>query len=644
MTEPRWIPALKLDELPIGETRVISHGRQRIALFRPESEQLYAIDNRCPHEGYPLARGPVRECVVTCPWHNFKFDLRDGQCVLGDEQVRVYAIRLRDNTVEIDVREADASSLRPRHLASLESATREGKLGQIARELVRLLELGMSPRELALQAMRQDAAYAEYGTTHATPTAIDALHFARRTPGTQAALPLVQAFAIAAEANLRLPKRALADPVDPGDDVHAAGKRLRRLVEQEALPEAEALLRGALARGFGVDIIEPWLLQLCADHLLSFGHPLIYTVKICDFLRGADWQFAGELLPALLGTIINSTRMELVPEERWFRERLAEIEPELDSFAAACKRPNPPPIDRQALAAEILDGPRDAWVTHLRTALKSGVDLMSIVDALVLAASERLLRFDVSIDRDPTVQEGWLHITHRVTFASAIRGALAKPHPANLLRLLFQSAHFTHSAAPLDLSPTDRIIRNARTGDVATADTNGEVENLVRAIRRHDGVTAVGLTERLFADIQGHPGGTTKDVSTRPVTGADASNAGATTAQNPVQNAPCIASSSPHNATPGSLNTDLWDPLEAALETLTLDDIAIRPIFKAHWIKLCTAAFAEARALPPGVDRQLPILACVRFFAGPQRELRLRGLVYDAIRFVVDGKVPKTLT
>ncbi len=635
MTEPRWIPALNLDELPIGEARVISHGRQRIALFRPESEQLYAIDNRCPHEGYPLVRGPVRECVVTCPWHNFKFDLRDGQCVLGDEQVRVYAIRVRDKKVEIDVREADAGELKPRHLASLGRATREGKLGQIARELVRLLELGISPRELTLQAIRQDAAYAEYGTTHATPTAIDALYLARHSSGTQAALPLVQAFAIAAEANIRLPKRTVAEPVDPGDDVHAVGNELRALVEKESLAEAEALLRGALARGFGVDIIEPWLLQLCADHLLSFGHPLIYTVKICDFLRGADWPFADEVLPALLANIINSTRMELVPEERWFRERLAEIEPELDSFATACARPNPPPVDRQALAAEILDGPRDAWFTHLRSALKGGVDLMSVVDALVLAASERLLRFDVAVDSDKTVQEGWLHITHRVTFASAIRSVLGKPHHANLLRLLFQSAHFTHGAAPVDLAPADRMPRKGQ----LCGDADGDIKRLRSAIRRHDGAAAVALADSLLAAADRQPGDDSnaspagRDVDTRPAAGADASNS-------EVQ----VGHRSATIASENGPQTSPWHALEAALEALALDDIAIRPIFKAHWIKLCVAAFAEARALPPEVDRRLPILACVRFFAGPQRELRLSGLVYDAIRFVVDGKVPKILT
>ncbi|MCA9635798.1 MAG: hypothetical protein KC420_07170, partial [Myxococcales bacterium] len=77
---------------------------------------------------------------------------------------------------------------------------------------------------------------------------------------------------------------------------------------------------------------------------------------------------------------------------------------------------------------------------------------------------------------------------------------------------------------------------------------------------------------------------------------------------------------------------------------LALDDRAIRPIFAAHWIKLCVAACAESRALPPGPARRLPLLACVRFFAGPIQERSLRATVHEAIRFVVEGKVPKTMT
>ena len=595
MTAPEWIPALTLETLEVGESRVISHGRERIAVFRPQEGELYAIDNRCPHEGYPLARGSVRDCVVTCPWHNFKFDLRDGQCVLGDEQVRVYPLRIRAGTVELDVRQPDPSRLIPRHRASLEGAVQGGKLGQIAREAVRLLELGMTERELAHVALRLDASYAEYGTTHATPVAIDGLFLARRYAGSKAALPLVQAFFSAAESNLRLPPRKVAPAIDPGDDPEAAGERLRERVEAEALTQAEGLLRGALARGWGPEIVEPWILRLQADHLLGFGHPLIYAVKLFPFLREVGWEHADELLPALLARTINSTRTDQIPEERWLRERMAETWPELGVWAAACAREDVPAIDREALASAVLDGSRDAWFGLLRDALAAGVRLESVADALVLAASERLLRFDAAIDGDPAIQEGWLDVTHRLTFASAVRGALAGRRDPALLMLLVQAAFFIHGAAPLDLAVEDRIER----ASVASEDVARDLEAMTAAIRRRHGPDAVAAAERLLVADEG----------------AEAA-----------PESPVLAQ------------------LEATLEELAVSDLATRPIYVAHWIKLCVAAFAEARALPPGPGRRLPILACVRFFAGPVQENRGRGMVHDAIRFVVDGKVPKTLT
>ncbi len=600
MSAPEWIPALAVDTLDEGESRVVAHGRERIALFRLEEETFYAIDNRCPHEGYPLARGSVRDCVVTCPWHNFKFDLRDGHCVLGDEQVRVYPIRVREGTVEIDVRAPDPAQLIPHHRRSLEGAVQGGKLGQIAREAVRLLELGVTPSQLALTALRLDATFAEYGTTHATPVAIDGIFLARRYAGPQAALPLVPAFFSAAESNLRLPERARAEPIDPGDDPVAAWERLREYVETEALGDAEALLRGALARGWGQEIVEPWVLRLCAEHLLGFGHPLIYATKLFPFLRDAGWEHADELLPALLARTINSTRTDQIPEERWLREQIAQAKPKLATWSALCGRDDAPAIDRPALVAALLDGTRDGWMEQLSGALEAGVDLDSVADALVLAASERLLRFDAGIDANPAIQEGWLDVTHRFTFASAVRDALRNPCMAGdpaLPMLLLQAAFFIHAAAPLDRAEERRIPRATE----SSIDVSADLERMKAAIRRQAGAEAVQAAEQVLLAHE---------------------------AESKTQ----LAEGS------------VLDRLESTLESLALGDLATRPIHVAHWIKLCVAAFAEARALPSTSDRRAPILACVRYFAGPAQENRSQSMVHDAIRFVVEGKVPKTLT
>ena len=107
-------------------------------------------------------------------------------------------------------------------------------------------------------------------------------------PGPQATIPLAQAFDIAARSNIRRPPRAQPQPTDPGADPNAAGDRLLELVEAEQAQAAEALLLGAVDRGWGWEQIGPWFYRLCAAHFLSFGHPFIYTAKMQGFLGRTD--------------------------------------------------------------------------------------------------------------------------------------------------------------------------------------------------------------------------------------------------------------------------------------------------------------------------------------------------------------------
>lgn len=41
--------------------------------------QVQAFINKCPHMGMPMAKGTVKDGVVTCPWHGAKFDVCTGQ-------------------------------------------------------------------------------------------------------------------------------------------------------------------------------------------------------------------------------------------------------------------------------------------------------------------------------------------------------------------------------------------------------------------------------------------------------------------------------------------------------------------------------------------------------------------------------------
>ena len=63
-----------LDELKQQGMLVVSGRDRPLAVFYHQ-DRLYAIDNRCPHMGFPLHRGTIQDGILTCHWHHARFDL-----------------------------------------------------------------------------------------------------------------------------------------------------------------------------------------------------------------------------------------------------------------------------------------------------------------------------------------------------------------------------------------------------------------------------------------------------------------------------------------------------------------------------------------------------------------------------------------
>lgn len=579
--EARWTPASTLADLKPGSTRLLRVGHDQVALFRLSDGRVFAVDNRCPHEGYPLVQGAVSGQTLTCVWHNFKFDLKDGACLLGDEAVRSYPVRVIEDQVEVDLRPPDQGKLIARLWSSLAVGLEGAEVGRMARDTARLIEAGVDPVQIAATAARWDALHAEYGTTHALPVAADVASLARhRLPGQQATLPLVQLLEITARPSIRQPERAIPAPVDPGEDPVAAGLRLQALVEAEDAAGAEALMRGALAKGWGRQTVEPWLLRLCADHFLDFGHALIYSVKVMDLLELAGWEHADPLLSTLVYSVTLGTREDLLPPWAGTRRRLEIVSGELPRWAARPREAGPgwtgaTDSGPRTLRDAILDGsPADAF-NAVRDALRDGAPLDRICDGLVLAASERILRFDPAIARAKENQNDWLDVSHLLTFASAVRHALTRCDDPSLLRLLFQSAHFTQRAGALD-GPRQTWKPAAE----------ADLSDLGRAVEAKDPARALSVAAALL-ERHGGP-----------------------------------------------------EPLVGTLLAFALDDPAVRGIVVAHVLKTLMVALDETGRL----GDPSPLLATLRFAASPQRERRVARVVHEAIELVVHGRIPRDLT
>jgi nitrite reductase/ring-hydroxylating ferredoxin subunit len=68
---------VKAEDIPEGGMAVTKAGEKEVLLAKVQGE-IYAIDNACGHSGYPLHQGKLDGYVVTCRWHDAKFDVRSG--------------------------------------------------------------------------------------------------------------------------------------------------------------------------------------------------------------------------------------------------------------------------------------------------------------------------------------------------------------------------------------------------------------------------------------------------------------------------------------------------------------------------------------------------------------------------------------
>src|SRR5271156_3500604 len=90
-------------ELEVQTRKLVRKAGKQVLLIASEG-RLFAIANRCPHEGYPLSEGTLGPgCVLTCNWHNWKFDLASGKTLVGRDPVRTYPVRLDGNAILVDL-------------------------------------------------------------------------------------------------------------------------------------------------------------------------------------------------------------------------------------------------------------------------------------------------------------------------------------------------------------------------------------------------------------------------------------------------------------------------------------------------------------------------------------------------------------
>ena len=438
-----FVAVAELETLRARGSMVVKRGKKQIVLFA-SGPAVYACNNRCPHEGYPLSEGTLsagtrgQVCLLTCNWHNWKFDLESGETLVGGDNLRRYPVRLEDGKVWLDLGDPPAEARAEAALAGLRDAferhDRFREYEHMARELARFMKAGGDPLEAVRQAVHWAHDRLEFGTSHAVATAADWLTLrawkAKNDP--------VASLAILTEVVGHFAWDCLREPVYPYPEGRAAYEPRALVAAIEAEDEAAAIaqVRGALAAGLGFAELEAPLAEAALAHYADFGHSAIFVVKTGQLIGRLGPAVAEPLLLALVRSLIYAFREDMIPEFRGYG-------PALEAW----------PQDPAASVAP--PGAQDfielATPAALARARDFAADPEALHRALLGAAAWQMLHFDRAVEarNDGPVQNnvGWLDFTHAITFSSAVRG-LCTRHPRLWPQGLLQIACFLGRNAP----------------------------------------------------------------------------------------------------------------------------------------------------------------------------------------------------
>src|ERR1700730_15997669 len=202
-----WVKAASRPALGDAGRCIVRVGSKQILLIAAEG-RIFACNNRCPHEGYPLSEGTLGPgSALTCNWHNWKFDLATGQTLVGGDLLRAYPVETRGDEIWVDVADPPKEARVARALANLAAAMDEEDLPRMEREIARLVKADADPLAALRRAIVARSDRLEFGMSHAFAAAADWLTLFDAAPDEPHRLAaLVEPITHIAEDTLREPQ------------------------------------------------------------------------------------------------------------------------------------------------------------------------------------------------------------------------------------------------------------------------------------------------------------------------------------------------------------------------------------------------------------------------------------------------------
>ncbi len=433
------------EELAESGREVVSANGTAIAVFHHEGE-FRAVDNRCPHMGFPLAEGSVEEGLLTCHWHHARFELACGDTFdPWADDVPTYPVAVRDERVYVDPDPPRDQPPEQRWADRLETGLEENLRLVIAKSSIGLLDAGIDYREPMGTVLGFGTRYRDAGWSSGLTilgclgNVMDDL-----TPEDRKRALYTGARHVASDCAGEAPNfdQPALSTTETGFD--RLKTWFRDCIEVRDRDGAERCLRAAVAADHGTDRLAELVVAAATDHpYLDTGHVLDFANKAFESVERAGDEHAADALASLVPPLASADRSD--ERSAWRRpvDLVALLEDVyggevgatggLEALVAAGEGKEWGPSE--GFRATLLDDDPGAIVDALADAVRAGASSEELADAVVDAAARRVAQFGTANEF-----ADWNTVHHTFTYANAVRGFAGRTDAVETYRGVFDAA------------------------------------------------------------------------------------------------------------------------------------------------------------------------------------------------------------
>jgi nitrite reductase/ring-hydroxylating ferredoxin subunit len=443
------IPVGTLEDLKQkGYLSVTAQGHD-IVVFYHEGE-VHALDNRCPHMGFPLSRGSSKDGILTCDWHHARFDIKTGGCFdLWADDVPVFAVNVINGNIFVHTERGNKSKdeLRAYYLRRLNDAMEQNIALIIAKSILTLDSEGVASSDLFRKGLEYGTKYRQEGWGPGLTILTCMMNLAPYSspPGRLRAL-YHGLSAVAGDCSGQPPRFAVSPLPDvqsslsEGVVVVTLKRWFRHFIEVRDADGAERCLVTAIRAGTEPSVIADILFSAATDHrYLDSGHVLDFTNKAFEALDIVGWDLAEQILTSLVALYAQATRMEERSSWRHPIDIIAMLNDCFDKLPAVLEKGKQSPTHWKASKAilDVLLGDNpNAIANVLIESLQDGAKGEELAAIVACASALRIAQFPITNE-----YSDWDTALHTFTFANAVQQAIRRlPSSMELLRAVFDVA------------------------------------------------------------------------------------------------------------------------------------------------------------------------------------------------------------